>query len=310
MKFDFTPVEVVYDLDEEIKKKVYALYDKYLKSKTEASLFEVLNYIYETTDTINRREYFDLKLIDGRTVIDYFLDLDEDLSQENSEFIASQEDYLIKGLLKGKFSIADKIHEDVLFKDINGKPLLEYLINLENFRPYILTCIKTRKEIIDILKRTNNVRYLEYVGEDILFSLFDENQTVMEYLIENDMYSPHLLDTIKEHPELYDYLVKYRKEFYVPCLSSEILMQEKDGRILLDALLDSGRHIYGVKIINEEMVKIFLKYGLEHDLSEVPYELAFMEVEGTDKKLFEHLTEKGVLCYEVVAGAVDKKEHM
>ena len=236
MKFDFTPVEVVYDLDEEIKKKVYALYDKYLKSKTEASLFELLNYIYETTDTINRREYFDLKLIDGRTVIDYFLDLDEDLSQENSEFIASQEDYLIKGLLKGKFSIADKIQEDVLFKDINGKPLLEYLINLENFRPYILTCIKTRKEIIDILKRTNNVRYLEYVGEDILFSLFDENQTVMEYLIENDMYSPHLLDTIKEHPELYDYLVKYKKEFYVPCLSSEILMQEKDGRILLDAL--------------------------------------------------------------------------
>ena len=70
MKFDFTPVEVVYDLDEEIKKKVYALYDKYLKSKTEASLFELLNYIYETTDTINRREYFDLKLIDGRTVID------------------------------------------------------------------------------------------------------------------------------------------------------------------------------------------------------------------------------------------------
>ena len=310
MKFDFTPVEVVYDLDEEIKKKVYALYDKYLKSKTEASLFELLNYIYETTDTINRREYFDLKLIDGRTVIDYFLDLDEDLSQENSEFIASQEDYLIKGLLKGKFSITDKIQEDVLFKDINGKPLLEYLINLENFRPYILTCIKTRKEIIDILKRTNNVRYLEYVGEDILFSLFDENQTVMEYLIENDMYSPHLLDTIKEHPELYDYLVKYKKEFYVPCLSSEILMQEKDGRILLDALLDSGRHIYGVKIINEEMVKIYLKYGLEHDLSEVPYELAFMEVEGTDKKLFEHLTEKGVLCYEVVAGAVDKKEHM
>lgn len=33
MKFDFTPVEIVYDLDEEIKKKVYALYDKYLKSK-------------------------------------------------------------------------------------------------------------------------------------------------------------------------------------------------------------------------------------------------------------------------------------
>ena len=144
MKFDFTPVEVVYDLDEEIKKKVYALYDKYLKSKTEASLIEFLSYIYETTDTINRWEYFDLKLLDGRTVLDYFLDLKYDLTQENAKFIISQEDYLIKALLKGKITFGNDLQEDVLFKDINGKPLLEHLVNSQNFRPFILTCVQTR----------------------------------------------------------------------------------------------------------------------------------------------------------------------
>ena len=43
-------------------------------------------------------------------------------------------------------------------KDINGKPLLEHLVNSQNFRPFILTCVQTRKEVIDILKRTNNTR--------------------------------------------------------------------------------------------------------------------------------------------------------
>lgn len=310
MKLDFTPVEVVYDLDEEIKKKVYALYDKYLKSKTEASLFDFVAYIYETTDTINRREYFDLKLLDGRTVFDYILDQKGDLSQENAKFIATYEDYTIKALLKGKFGLTEMVGEDVLFKNINGKPLLEHLINLPDFRPYILTCVKTRKEVIDILKRNNQTRYLQYVGEDILFSQYDENQTVMEYLIANGMFDPQMLDTIKEHPEVYDYLIKYKKHGLVGCLSSEILMQEKDGRILLDTLLDNGYRLYALDILNEDMVKILLKYGLEHDLSNIPYELAFMEVEGTDKKLFEYLTEKGVLCYEVVAGAIEKKEHM
>ena len=310
MKFDFTPVEIVYDLDEEIKKKVYALYDKYLKSKTEASLIEFLSYIYETTDTINRREYFDLKLLDGRTVLDYFLDLKYDLTQENAKFIISQEDYLIKALLKGKITFGNDLQEDVLFKDINGKPLLEHLVNSQNFRPFILTCVQTRKEVIDILKRTNNTRYLQYVGEEILFSQFDENQTVMEYLISNGMFDPQMLDTIKHHPEVYDYLIKYKKHGYVGCLSSEILMQEKDGKILLDSLLDNGYRLYALDIINEDMIKILLKYGLEHMLSNVPYDLAFIEVEGTDKKLFEYLTERGILCYEAVAGAIEKKEHI
>ena len=33
-------------------------------------------------------------------------------------------------------------------------------------------------------------------------------------------------------------------------------------------------------------------------------------VKGTDKKLFEYLTERGILCYEAVAGAIENKEHI
>lgn len=310
MKFDFTPVEVVYDLDEEIRKKVYALYDKYLKSKTEASLYELLHYIYNTTDALNRREFFDLKINDVQTVYDYFLEEVGDLTEENAKFIASQEDYLIKGLLKGKLRLADMIQEDVLFKEVNGKPLLEHLIELPNFRPYILTCINTRKEVIDILKRTNHPNYLEYVGEDILFSKFDENQTVIEYLLKNGHFNPITIGTIKHHPEIYDILIQNHKQGYLGCLSAEMLMTKKDGRFILDTLLDNGYRLYSLDIINEDMVKILLKYGLEYNLSNIPYELAFMEVEGTNQSLFEYLTEKGVLCYETVAGAVKNKEHM
>lgn len=310
MNFDFTPIEVVYDLDEEIRKKVYALYDKYQKSKTQSSLYDLLEYIYQNKDTIYRKEFFDLKINEHQTVFDVYLEEGNDLDQEDAKFFSQYEEFAIKGLLKGKFGIAETIPEDTLFKKINGITLLEHLINNSDFRPFVLTNIKTRTEVIDILKRNNQTRLMQFLDEDILFTPYDENQTVIEYLIENDLFSPRFLDTINHHPEIYDILIKYNKTKYAMLLSSEMLMQERNGRIILDELLDNGYQPSIINVVNEDMVKILLKYGLEYELSNIPLKFAFMDVEGKEEKLFEYLTREGIYCYEVVGEAVERNEHM
>ena len=309
MKFNFEPVEVVYDLDEEIKDKVYSLYDKYKKSRTEASLYELLNYIYSTKDAKYRREFFDLQIDEDRTVFDVYLDLGNDLDEEDAKFFAQYEDYTIKGLLKGRFSMGKDIPEDVLFKEINGKPLLEHLLNNSDFRPFILMNIKTRAEVIDILKRTNQTRLMQFLEEDLLFLPYDENRTVIEYLISNDLFQSINLDRIKHHPEIYDILVKCKKAGRAMFLSSEMLMQERNGRFLLDELLDNGFRPSIVEIISEDMIKLLLKYRLEYELSNLPYKFAFMEMENSDEKLFEYLTKQGILCYDVVANALKYEQH-
>ncbi len=310
MNFNFTPQEVIYNLDEEIRNKVYTLYDKYLKSKTQSSLHELLEFIYSNPNVENRREFFDLKITEDKTVFDYFLEQDGDLDEENAKFIAQNDDYVIKGLLKGKYRIGDLISEEVLFKEIEGKTLLEHLINNPEFRAYMLTNIKTRKEAIEILRRNNQERLLQYLGEELLFEPYNENQTVIEYLIENNMYNFPFLTSIQNHPEIYDILIKNNLFEYLRFLTSRILMTEREGKTLLESLLDSGIHPVYIEIINEDLIKILLKYNLEIDLSAIPLEYAFIDVDGSDKKLLEYLTAKGVLCYNVVQDAIDKNQNL
>lgn len=309
MKFDFRPIEIVYDLDEEIKKNVYSLYEKYQKSKTRSSLYELLKYIEKEKNCKYRKEFFDLKIDENQTVFDAYITMIE-LYQQDAEFFSKYEEYVTRGLLKGKFSIGQYISEDILFKDINGKPLLEHLLNNQEFKPYILLNVKTRTEVIDILKRTNQEKLIQFLDEDLLFTKYDENQSVMEYLIANDLYSPRFLDRIKHHPEIVSILEKNNRLRFIVYLSPEILMCKRNGKVILEELLERKIHLPISYVVNEEMAKILLKHDQEYEMSEIPYEIAFMDIEKSDKKLFEYLTGKGVICYSAIGGALQDEKHM
>lgn len=310
MNFDLTPKPIVIDMDEDIRNQIYEAYDKYLKYKSKKELMQVVELICENPELPNRKELFDLDLGNNQTVFDYILTLDGSFDYENAKYLAQYPEYVMKAIKQGKLSILKGQNEDAFFIKINDKTLIEYLIETNNFEDIWFYSIKTHTEIVDILKRHNQTRLLQYVGEDILFSNYDENRKVIDYLLENNTLYSSSVNNIVNHDEIYEYLINYNKLELLETLSPEVLMKERQGKTILSILLESGYSPIVHDIQDKEIVKTFLRYGKLNALENITLDVAFMDVDGTDKKLFEYLAKHGVICHGVVNQAFKRKQNL
>lgn len=102
-----------------------------------------------------------------------------------------------------------KINQLNTIKDITHKiNVLYYSYNNSRSKESLMELINIIIENI----HTPNIRdflELKIDNETILFEKFDNNKLVIEYLFENDMVSD--IERIKYHPEIIDYIEKYKK---------------------------------------------------------------------------------------------------
>lgn len=281
----------------DITNRINILYHSYNNSRSKESLMELINIIIENIHTPNIRDFLELK-IDNETIFDIMIKLKINFDEQVAKYICSQNDFLIKVIKNGDVRILDFASEDIFFKNIDGITIFEYLISNNKFYYHWMYKFEKKYNIIEILKKYGKEELLKFANETILFEKFDNNKLVIEYLFENDMVSD--IERIKYHPEIIDYIEKYKKNYLLPLLAKEILESKKDNKLILEYILEKGITPHISEITNIETINILLKYKKYSSLREITIEHAFEKVQGSDKKLFEFLLTHGVVSYNVL----------
>lgn len=293
-----TPVTI--KTNDTVRDDFYKALKKYKETRTSNSLEETLKIIINNINHPNAKDFLDEK-VDDKTLFDILIKYPYDFSQEESMFILKHDDLIIKAILNKKYSLLRYATDENFFIKINGVPLIEYLFQIGEIDDFWFYRIRENTDIIEIVKKYNRPDLLMYTGENILFSKYDDNKLVIDYLLENSLISPPLLFKIKENTQIIDYLIKYNRYDLLCYISPSILMKERNNKIILEDLLSKGIQPHILEITSTEMIDILLKYGCYYALADIPAKYAFYSVPNTNESLFEFLLKRDILCHNAIS---------
>lgn len=282
------------------KDKIYELYEKYKITQEYNTLKQLINLINNHMNHPNIREFLDLK-IENETIFDIMVKLKIDFSYLAMEYICSQEDLLVKVIKNGGYRILNSGSEEDFFRTIDGMSIFEYLISNDMFEDYWLIKFNQKHNIVEILKKYHKDEYLRNASETLLFEKYDEDKLVIEYLFEQDLFTPHDMDRIKNHPEIIDYIEKYNKRYLLSYLRDDILLSKKDDKLVLEHLLEKKIAPTLSIVTDDEIVNLLIKYKAYYPLSEITIKHAFVEVPDSNMQLFEFLLYRGIVSYNVIS---------
>ncbi len=168
-----------------------------------------------------------------------------------------------------KFSTVNINIKDIkdLFYKIDNKSLFEYLIDNTDkfgfkFKQLILSDIVTIKELIKL----GRYELLDFMDEKMLLLEFENGKTVFEYLLENDLLSPKIINNIWENiwaDNNYIERIKEKDISLLKYLKGYILVENKIGGIsILEFLFQNNlvdKEVIG-KIQSEVVFDLCIKY--------------------------------------------------
>ena len=284
---------------EDVKDKINNLYQKYISSRDKSTLQALIGQINSNMTHPSIRDFLELK-IDNKSIFDVMIQLKIQFTGQAKKYICSQPDLLIKLLETKETEILNHIEEDDLFKEVNGITIFEYIIKNNLVKHFSLVNFKEKHNIIEILKKYNMEEKLKYSNENLMFEKYDENKLVIEYLLENDLLSPYEVEHIKHHPEVVDYIIKYNKTYLLETLNHELLETKRNGKFVLEDVLENGINPIMIMITNDEVVDILLENQKYETLKGINIKHAFKKVPGSNMELFEFLLYHGIVSHNVL----------
>ena len=186
--------------------------------------------------------------------------------------------------------------EEILFKEFNGKRIIEYLVENNQLWNNSINVVKNHIEIIDILKKENTYNLI-YLNEDLLNNLVvcDEhgNYPLQKYLDEKGVIEK-LIPLINNAKGLIEFCIKNNVYNLLKYVNEKVLMYELEkGYTLLDNLLD--KNIYPEKITNIpdnlEFVNYLRKRNLYNYLVEADENVLLLKI-NKKNTLLEELIKK------------------
>lgn len=130
-----------------------------------------------------------------------------------------------------------KIDEKMLFSYVNGKRLIDYIIEKNKIRSDIIKIITDNVEIIDLLCQDNSRYYLSYLSPEIINKLMTKDNSdtypIEKYL--NDTYAlRNIMPLINEYNKLLEICSKHNDYSLMQYANANILMNKynQDSTIL------------------------------------------------------------------------------
>lgn len=249
-----------------------------------------------------------------------------DLSLTKEELLTKDKDgiYFLEHLLKNKMPISHMLNvlknnaeiayifcknnksiyqleldENTIFSNINGKRLIDYILETNKLNYNIVSAIKEHIEIIDLISSYNSEYMLHCISPEIIEKLMTKNEKgvyLIEKYLNNDKILKQIIPLIDDTNKLIDICKKYNNYDLMEYVNEKVLMSHynKDNTIF-HYLINEKNIIPNIlnKIPNN---LIFIRFLMENNfydyLKKANEEIQLLKIES-EKILLEILIEKG-----------------
>ena len=188
--------------------------------------------------------------------------------------------------------------EENLFYTVNGKMLIETILEKGKLTNRIISAVKDHTEIVDMLISSDNKFYLEYLSQDVVNKLItkdiEESYKLEKYLDDERIYK-YIIPLINDYDVLEEISNKTNKTNFLKYCNTNILMNKtSEDEFVVQKLLDS-------KIVPEVLETLpkdveFIKFLIDNNYSDYTSKTSatnFLLNIEENKTLFEVLLEKG-----------------
>lgn len=192
-----------------------------------------------------------------------------------------------------------KFSEKVLFSDIDGKRLIDILIESNRFNNDMFEVIKNNTEIVDLLIASGNKYSLGYLNLELVEKLMVKKQDgeylIEKYLIDENIYR-YMLPLINDVSKLLEICEKYNNFDFLKYANKNILMSKyKDTNVLLFLVNEKGIIPDILEYIPEDLE--FVKFLMDNNLYDYLKDIEKVNVLALNvlpnKTLLDILIEKG-----------------
>ena len=192
-----------------------------------------------------------------------------------------------------------KLDEKTLFSYVNGKRIIDYILNRNNLvSDNIIYAIKEHTEIIDLLSQYNMEYALNYINPELVKKLTTRNSNgtyLNEKYLNDDSILNIIIPMIDNKEPLNELCTKYNNYHLMEYANTAILMSRtKENSTVLDFLVNDKKIIPKAltSIPNDiKFIKFLMKNNYYDYLGKVSEAVLLMEVEP-NKTLLEILIEK------------------
>jgi len=189
------------------------------------------------------------------------------------------------------------LEEEQLFTNIDGKYLIEIIIDKNKSVDRFVKKIKENIKIIDVLIANKGEFYLSYISPEIinkLMTLSPDGTYPIEKYFNNQRVISKLISLITKPKELIDLCKKHNNYNALTNAVPEVLMYKLDNnKTLLEDLYDKNEIPYNLEYIpqNSDFIKFLLQKELYNYLAKAKESVLLTKI-NSEKTLLEELIEK------------------
>lgn len=224
---------------------IASFFNKYVETNDEMYMEAIIdfiksrNYVYISLNT-NRIDKLLYQDRNGNIFLDLLIEKSNNLGYELLNFLSTNIDVVRRSLKLGNLSFLENTKEEIMFSQYeNNQTFFEYLLNKNLLSQNMISRLVTKKEYFEEMK-VKKPKLLCFLREDILFNSEVDNTRVIDYLFINDLVDKDLISRIVGHLEIIELCDKYNREDLLKYTSKYITSKKKDGKLILESLLDRG----------------------------------------------------------------------
>lgn len=237
----------------------------------------------------------DLNINTGEgSLIDYIIDNINLFSYKIAVLFKNDMSIIKMIIARGKIDILDSLSEKMLFQEYeNGKTLFEYLLDNSLLSEQMLKSIYDKKyeKYIDLLKQKDKA-LLKGLNGYMLHNYKVGNVSCLEYLFQSGLIDDKVISKIYSSDQVYDLCIKYNREDLLIYLQENILKSERNGKTILENLIDKNMYPKLSYYTDKKLIKILLDHKkFDYFISSMESDL--LAVIDGDKTLLEILLENG-----------------
>ena len=156
--------------------------------------------------------------------------------------------------------ISQEIINKLTLKDEKGSYYIERYLISEYAVKELVPLINNPNILLEICDKHNNYDLLKYANKNVLMANYNQNNTILDFLINEKNITPSVLNNIPNDINFIDFLERKNLYEYLQNASEEILLLEtKPNKTLLETLIEKNYNPHLNYIYKEKTIVILYK---------------------------------------------------
>ena len=156
--------------------------------------------------------------------------------------------------------ISIEMKNKLMTKNTDGSYLIEKYLNNEEALERLIRVIDDTNKLLDLCMKHNNYNLMKYANENVIMSKFNQNSTILEFLIKEKNITPKVLKSIPNNVDFINFLINNNYYDYLKNADENVLLFEiSPSKTLLEFLIEK-EYDPQIYVFNEKTISILYKY--------------------------------------------------